>query len=220
MTIAADEALPERPRMRGRLHQVAFICSIPMGVTLVALGRTGLARVATGVYSVTVMMLYGVSAAYHRLQWSPRARQWMRRLDHSSIFVLIAGSYTPFSLLALRGAWRVSILAIVWGVALIGVALKMLRLERMDRLGMVLYLGLGWTAMVAMPQLLNHLSLAGAILLFAGGILYTAGAVVLMLGRPNPNPRVFGYHEVWHSMVIGGSACHYTTILLLTLAHR
>lgn len=206
--------------MRGRLHQIAFICSIPMGVTLVALGRTGLARVGTAVYAVSVSALFGVSASYHRIPWSPRARLWMRKLDHSTIFVLIAGSYTPFSLLALRGAWRISILSVVWGAALVGILLMMIRIERMDRFGMVLYLALGWTALIALPQLLSSLSTAGAVLLFAGGILYTVGAVILALRRPDPNPRVFGYHEIWHSMVIGGSLCHYVTILLLAIGAR
>jgi len=206
--------------MRGRLHQIAFICSIPMGVTLVALGRTGLARVATSVYAVSMSALFGVSASYHRLHWSPRARQRMRKLDHSTIFLLIAGSYTPFSLLALKGAWRISILSGVWGVALFGIVLMMLRIERMDRVGMVLYLALGWTALIALPQLLSSLSMAGTVLLFAGGILYTVGAVILALRRPDPNPKVFGYHEIWHSMVIGGSLCHYVTILMLALTAR
>lgn len=191
-----------------------------MGVTLVALARTGLARLATAVYSVSVMAMYGVSASYHRLPWSPRARQRMRRLDHSTIFILIAGTYTPFSLLALRGAWRVWILCTVWGVALLGVLLKMLRLERMHRAGRVLYLALGWTALVALPPVLPHLGAAGVALLFAGGILYTVGAILFALRRPDPDPRVFGYHEVWHSMVVGGSACHYAMILLLVLTAR
>jgi hemolysin III len=220
MTTGVADPAPPKPRLRGRLHQVAFICSIPMGVTLVALGRTGLARVATAVYAVSLMALYGVSASYHRLSWSPRARRWMQRLDHSTIFLLIAGSYTPLSLLALRGAWRVSILASVWGVALAGIVLKIVRLERMHRAGMVLYLALGWTAIVALPQVLKHLDGVRIGLLFAGGVLYTVGAIMFALRRPDPNPRAFGYHEVWHSMVIGGSVCHYAMIMLLATAAR
>lgn len=191
-----------------------------MGVFLVAVSRTGLARTATAVYVVSLNALYGISASYHRLSWSPRARLLMRRLDHSTIFVLIAGTYTPFSLLALRGAWRISILSIVWGVALVGIALKMIVLERMDLAGMILYLALGWTALVALPQLLPSLDAAGIALLFAGGMLYTVGAILFALGRPDPNPRVFGYHEVWHSMVIGGSVCHYVVVLLLATSAR
>jgi len=193
---------------------------IPAGITLVAMGRTALARIAAGIYALSVLVLYGVSASYHRLPWSPRARRWMRRLDHSSIFILIAGSYTPLSLLALHHAWRVSILASVWGVALAGITLKMVHLERMDRIGMVLYIALGWTALIALPEILRGLRPASAVLLFAGGILYTVGAVLFALRRPDPNPRVFGYHEVWHSMVIGGSLCHYVMVMLLAVAAR
>lgn len=216
MTIAG--ATPAVPRLRGRLHQIAFICSIPMGITLVALARTGLARAATGVYAVSVSALYGVSASYHRLAWSPRARQWMKRLDHSTIFVLIAGTYTPFSVLVLRGAWRVSILATVWSVALFGILLKMLRIDRMRRMGMVLYLALGWTAIVALPQIVRSLDPVKIALMLAGGLLYTVGAILFALHRPSLNPSVFGYHEMWHSLVIGGTVCHYAMILLLALA--
>lgn len=211
------QAETTRPLLRGRLHQVAFIVSIPLGVTLVALGRDGLARAAGAVYAVSLMALYGVSAAYHRLPWSPRARAWMRRLDHSTIFVLIAGSYTPVALLVLRGAWRVSILATVWGVAIVGIALKMTRLERMHRIGPVMYIALGWTAIVALPRILGSVGPASIALMFAGGVLYTAGAVVFSLRRPDPAPRVFGYHEVWHSMVIAASLCHYALMMLLAL---
>jgi len=209
-----------RPRLRGRLHQIAFIVWIPAGITLVALGRTALARVAAAIYSVCVLALYGVSASYHRLPWSPRARRWMRRLDHSTIFILIAGSYTPLGLLALHHAWRVSILSTVWGVALVGIVLKMVHLEKMDRIGMALYIALGWTALIALPEIVRSLGTAPIVLLFAGGILYTVGAIFFALHRPHLNPRVFGYHEMWHSMVIGGSVCHYAMILLLaTGAH-
>lgn len=217
-TNVITSAAPARPRMRGRLHQIAFICFIPMGVILVAVGRTTLARTATAVYAVSLMALYGVSASYHRLPWSPPARRMMRRLDHATIFVLIAGTYTPVSLLALSGAWRISILATVWGVALLGIVLKVVHLQHMDRLGLTLYIGLGWTAIVALPTLVAHLDAAGIALLFAGGVLYTTGAIIYALRRPDPNPRIFGYHEVYHSFVIGGTLCHYAMIMLLALA--
>jgi len=204
--------------MRGRLHQIAFICSIPAGVTLVALGKTGRARAAAGIYAVGVIALYGVSASYHRINWSPGARQWMRRLDHSTIFIFIAATYTPFSVLALHGAWRVSILAAVWGAAWVGVVLKMLRLRAASRAGTALYVALGWTAVVALPQLVRNLSAVDVALLFLGGALYTTGAIIYALKRPNPDPRVFGYHELYHSFVIVGSLCHYVMIMLLTVS--
>jgi hemolysin III len=207
----------QKPRLRGRLHQVAFICSIPAGATLIALGRTGVARAAAAIYSVSVSALFGVSASYHRLPWSARARRWMRRLDHSTIFVLIAGSYTPFSVLALRGTWRVAVLATVWGVALAGIALKMISIDRMDKIGMFLYIALGWTAVVALPELVSRLGAGSVVLLFLGGVFYTVGAVMFAMRRPDPNPAVFGYHEVWHSMTIAGCLCHYAVVLSLAL---
>lgn len=209
---------PHRPRLRGRLHQVAFIVWIPAGVTLVAVGRTAAARAASAVYAVTVMALYGVSASYHRLPWVPRARQWMRRLDHSTIFVFIAGTYTPLSVLALKGAWRASILATVWGCAAVGVALKMSRLRLASRAGIAMYVALGWTAIIAMPQLIRNLGLTAIALLLFGGVLYTAGAIIYATRRPDPMPAVFGFHEVYHALVIGGSVCHYVAILRLAMS--
>jgi hemolysin III len=187
-------------------------------VTLVALGRTGRARAAAGIYAVGVMALYGVSASYHRLDWSERARQWMRRIDHSTIFLFIAATYTPLSVLALHGAWRVSILAAVWGVAAIGVTLKMTRLKAASRAGTAMYVALGWTAIVAMPQLVRDLSASAIALLFIGGALYTTGAIIYALRRPDPDPRVFGYHELYHSFVIVGSLCHYAMIMSLAVS--
>lgn len=206
--------------MRGRLHQVAFICSIPAGVLLVALGRTGAARASTAIYAVSMMTLYGVSASYHRITWSPKARMRMRRLDHASIFVLIAGSYTPFTVLGLQGAWRVSILAVVWGVAAIGIALKVFHFQAMNRAGSILYIALGWTAVVTIPQLVRSMSAAGVALLALGGLLYTSGAIMFAMRKPSLRPSVFGYHEFWHSFVIAGSACHYVVVLLLVLDAR
>ena len=208
---------PLRTRLRGRLHQVAFITSIPLGVTLVAFGRTGVARASGAIYALSLITLYGVSAAYHRLPWTPGGRRLMRRLDHSSIFFLIAGSYTPLSMLVLDGAWRVAIFATVWGVALLGVALKLFHMERTERIGTFLYIALGWTAIAALPELLGSLGAAETALLFAGGVLFTVGAVMFTIGRPEPAPGTFGYHEVWHAAVILGSLCHYTLILLLLL---
>lgn len=209
---------PVKPRMRGRLHQVAFFFWVPAGVSLVALGRTAASRAASAVYVVCIIALYGVSAAYHRLPWSPRWRPWMRRIDHSTIFIFIAGTYTPLAVLALDGAWRVSILGAVWGAAAVGVVLKMLRLRLASRAGTAMYVALGWTAIVALPQLVRNLSVVAVALLFVGGALYTAGAVVYALRRPDPNPRVFGYHEIYHSLVIGGSLCHFAVIVRLVLS--
>jgi len=209
--------VPEFPRLRGRLHQVAFFVAVPAGIALVAAAPSALSRLAAAIYAVSLAGLYGTSALYHRLPWSPRARRWMRRLDHSMIFVLIAGTYTPFSLLVLTGAWRVALLSVVWAGAAVGIALKMVRIDGLKAVAATLYIGLGWMVVVASPQILRGLSPVGTVLLVAGGLLYTLGAIVFASRRPDPSPAVFGYHEVWHSMVIGGSLCHFLAVLMVVL---
>ncbi len=202
----------ERPRLRGRLHQVAFFASIPAGIAVTLAAESSTARTGAVVYALSLTALFATSAGYHRLARSVRSRMWMRRLDHAMIFVLIAGSYTPVCLVALDGAWRSVSLSVVWAGALVGVALKLFRLEAM-RLGNSLYLVLGWAVLVLVPQLLGRPLVLG--LLAAGGVLYTLGAVVLTRRSPDPVPAVFGYHEVWHCLVVAASACHYLMILVL-----
>jgi hemolysin III len=200
------------------LHQIAFFFAIPQGIALVAMAAGWLARVAAVVYSLSLAGLYGVSALYHRLKWSPRARERMKRLDHSMIFVLIAGTYTPVSLLVLRGPWAVALLAVVWAGAVTGVLLKQFGLERTKKLTATMYIVLGWTAVVAAPWLFTRMSAAVLSLIVAGGVLYTLGAIVFMRRRPDPSPAVFGYHEVWHVAVVSAGLCHYAAILLLVLS--
>ena len=189
-----------------------FFLSIPAGAALVGVATTPSARVGALVYALSLTGLFGTSAAYHRLARSVKARGLLRRLDHAMIFVLIAGSYTPMCLVALEGAWRVSALTLVWAGALAGVALKLFRLEAM-RLGNALYLVLGWAVLAILPQLAQRVAPLTLVLLAAGGLLYTGGAVVLTRRRPDPLPHVFGYHEVWHSLVVAAAACHYVMIL-------
>lgn len=207
-----------KPRFRGRLHQVAFFASIPQGLALVAVPAGAVARVAAAIYALSLSGLYGVSAAYHRLQWSPKALARMRRLDHSMIFVLIAGTYTPVSLLVLHGAWAWLSLAVVWAGAATGVCLKVFGFERTRKAAGALYIVLGWIAVLAAPWIVPRLGAAPISLIAVGGVLYTAGAVVLLRKRPDPNPYVFGYHEVWHTLVVAASLCHYTAILLALAA--
>ncbi len=204
-----------KPRFRGRLHRFAFFVSIPAGITLVLLARGTEARVSAMIFAASLSGLYGVSGAYHCGNWSARAERVMRHLDHSMIFVLIAGSYTPITLLALRPAWGISLLALAWAGAAVGVMITALRLEQWRRVGFVMYLGLGWLVAIAVPQLIRSLSTPEFLLLGAGGLLYTLGAVVLATNHPDPNPLIFGYHEVWHSFVVGAGACHYALVLLL-----
>jgi len=144
----------------------------------------------------------------------------MKRLDHSMIFVLIAGTYTPFSLLVLHGAWSVAILATVWAGAAVGVGLKLLRIDGLHVATGALYVVLGWLAILTAPQAVRGMSPTALGLLIAGGLLYTGGAVVLARRRPDPSPRVFGYHEIWHSFVVAAGACQYAAILLVTLGAR
>ncbi len=207
-----------RPRFRGRLHQVAFVVSIPAGVALVALAGGSRARAAAAVFAACLTGLYGISAAYHRGRWSERARLVMKHLDHSMIFVFIAASYTPIALLALRPTGGSGLLAVAWAGAALGVLVTVLRLERWHGVGFTLYLVLGWLAVVALPQLVRALSGAELGLLLTGGLFYTVGAVILASRRPDPRPAVFGYHEVWHTLVVAASSCHFVLVLQLVRA--
>jgi hemolysin III len=207
--------VPPKPRLRGRLHQVAFFLSIPQGIAIIAVAADWVGRVGATVYALSLSGLYGSSALYHRRKWSPRGLMRMKRLDHSMIYVLIAGSYTPFALLVLHGPWSIAILALAWAGAVAGITIKILSFDRLRVLGGAMYIILGWIVIIALPQLVQGLSPLGLGLFFAGGVLYTSGAAVLWRKRPNPSPTWFGYHEVWHSMVIAASLCHYAAIMLL-----
>ncbi len=209
---------PPKPRFRGRIHQIAFVVSIPAGVALVVAGHDAAASVAAAVFAVSLSAVYGTSAAYHLRAWSPRAERIMKHVDHSMIFVLIAGTYTPVTLLVLRPAWGITLLSIAWAGALVGIVLTVTNLDALRGAGLVLYLTLGWLAIVAGPQFVTGLSLAALALLLTGGILYTAGAVMLATNWPRLRPATFGYHEVWHAMVVAAGTCHYALILLLVRA--
>jgi hemolysin III len=158
--------------------------------------------------------MFGVSALYHRITWKPRARRWMRRLDHAAIYLLIAGTYTPFALIAMDRAWRWTILPLVWGGALVAIALKLAWTEAPKSLSVAIGLGLGWVGIVALPELWSHTGPSGVVLLGIGGVLYTAGALVYARQRPDPVPMVFGYHEVFHAFVVAAAACQYAAVAL------
>jgi hemolysin III len=202
-----------KPRLRGVSHQWAFVCSLVTGTVLVALAPTEEATVAAAIYAVTVAALFGTSALYHRITWASQgARRWMRRLDHSMIFLLIAGTYTPFAVLVLDGTLATVILVLVWAGALGGIVLKLVWIDAPKPLVALLYVLLGWVAVAAFPELLDGLGVVGTALVAAGGLLYTAGAVVYALGRPDPVPAVFGYHEIFHALVIAAAALQYAVI--------
>jgi hemolysin III len=214
---AAVPELRVKPRLRGVFHQYAFFVSLGSGTLLVLLAATTRASVAAAVYAVSVTALFGVSALYHRVTWTPPARRRMRRLDHAMIFLLIAGTYTPVGLLVLHGTLGTVVLAVVWGGALAGIALELAWTGAPRWLGGTVYLALGWVAIVAMPQLFVRLGVTGGLLIVAGGLVYSAGAAVYALRRPDPVPAVLGYHEVFHLLVIAGVAAHFLAISLFAL---
>lgn len=193
------------PRLRGVLHQVAAFVWLAAGVGLFAVASGAEARVAALVYTLGLTTMFGVSALYHRVAWSPRAKQWWRRADHSAIYLAIAGTYTPIALRVLSPAAAAAVLTIVWGGAVVGVTLNLSWRILPGWLQYTLYIGLGWTVVLFMPQLAAQLGLGWIALLLLGGLLYTTGAVLLALGRPNPSPRWFGHHEVWHGFTVAAA---------------
>jgi len=213
--VVATDA-PARPRWRGVFHLVAFFVAIPAAALLVHAARGGQARTAAAVYGVALCALFGVSGAYHRLPWSVAARRRMRRADHATIFVMIAATYTPLCLVVLHGTLSIALLACAWTGALAGAAMVATGLPERPGRGFVefgLYLALGWMALTALPQIASRTSTADLLLLMAGGLMFTVGATILGRRRPDPAPLVFGYHEVWHTLVIAASICHYLMIL-------
>jgi hemolysin III len=172
----------------------------------------GRPRLAAAVFAASVVTCFGASALYHRVTWSPRVRLWMRRVDHAGVYLLIAGTYTPVSLLALTGAWRSVVLTIVWVGAAAAIVLKFAWVNSPKWLAAAIGIALGWVAVVVLPQLAEHLPLAGLILLIVGGLAYTAGAIIYARRRPDPLPAVFGYHELFHALTIVGVACQYVAI--------
>jgi hemolysin III len=206
-----------RPRLRGVSHKYAFLASIAFGLLLVAFAAGPRERIAAGVFATALATMFGVSALYHSVTWRPKTRRWMRRLDHAAIYLLIAGTYTPFGLLALAGAWRWTVLPIVWGGALVAIVLKLAWIDAPKWLAAAVGIALGWVGIVALPQLWAHSGPAGVGLLLLGGVLYTAGAIVYAARRPDPAPAVFGYHELFHAFVIAAAACQYAAVALFVL---
>jgi hemolysin III len=201
-----------KPMFRGLLHQAGLFAALAVAPQIVIGADGSTARIAAGVFAASVALCFGVSALYHRVTWQPNARRWMRRADHAGVYLLIAGTYTPVALLALSGAWRAAILATVWSGALVAIVLKFAWVDAPKWLAVVIGLALGWVAVVALPELVHKLDLPALVLLVAGGLAYTAGAIVYARRKPDPLPTVFGYHEIFHALTIVAVACQYVAI--------
>lgn len=211
------QAVPLKPRLRGVFHQYAFFVSVPCGVALILAASGGRARLAAAVYAFAVSALLGTSALYHRITWRPTARCWMRRLDHSMIFVLIAGTYTPVALLALKGSLADVVLIVLWAGAVGGVLFKLLWIDAPKWLLAAVYVVLGFVSAAVLGQLPAAIGWLGVTGIAAGGVLYTVGAVIYASGKPNPSPATFGYHEIFHVLVIAAAALHYAVIAFAVL---
>jgi hemolysin III len=194
------------------LHQIAFGIALVVAPLLILSADSGTPRAAAAVFAASVVACFGASALYHRVTWTPRVRLWMRRIDHAGVYLLIAGSYTPVSLLVLSGAWRTVVLTIVWAGAAAAIVLKFVWVDAPKWLAAAIGIALGWVAVIVLPQLASRLDPAALVLLIVGGLAYTAGAVIYARRRPDPMPAVFGYHELFHALTIVGVACQYVAI--------
>jgi len=208
-------SLRERPRLRGVIHHYAFYGSLLAGIALLLRATSREALVPAAIYGGSLSALLGVSALYHRVTWSPGARRWMGRLDHSMINVLIAGTYTPFGVLALSGTFARTLLTVMWGGALVSILLHVLWIDAPKWLSAALYVMLGWVGVTAMPTLVETSGWMPTALLLVGGLLYSLGALVYALRRPDPVPAVFGYHEIFHALVVVAAMAHWAAVAMI-----
>jgi hemolysin III len=207
-----------RPLLRGVFHQWAFVASIAAGVVLVVLADGALATVSSWVYAAALAAMFGASALYHRYPWKSAARRlWARRLDHSMIFVFIAGTYTPFALLCFEGAVGWPILAVVWTGAMLGLALELVWIDSPRWLSAFAYLAVGWVGVLAVPQMFSGIGIAGTVLVIVGGGLYSLGALIYALRWPNPFPRVIGFHEIFHLLVVAAAVTQFVAVSLVVM---
>ncbi len=216
MVIDTPSALV-KPRLRGVLHQWAFVVSLALGLVLVLAASGGRETIAAAIYAGSVAALLGTSALYHRVNWTrASARRWMRRLDHAMIFVFIGATATPVALVVLEGTERTVLLAVMWGGALAGVLMELLWTDAPKAVNAAVYVGVGLCGLLAFPSLAGY-AVSALVLLIVGGVLYTAGAVIYATGRPNPVPLVFGYHEVFHALVVVAAALHFVAVGIVVL---
>jgi hemolysin III len=205
-----------KPRLRGVFHELGFYAALGLGIAIVVTAEPGRARIAAAVFACCVAICFGASALYHRPTWRPSVRSWLARLDHAGVYLLIAGTYTPFGLLVMSTGWAVPVLTIVWSGALLAIVLKLFWVRMPKWQAAAIGVGLGWVSVVAFSQLLK-LGVGGVLLVLVGGLLYTAGAVVYACQRPNPVPSVFGYHELFHVLTLAAAGCQYAAIAFFVL---
>jgi hemolysin III len=212
----SDALRPLKPKLRGWLHAGTFPLATAAGIVLICLAPTGQARWAAAVYTLAAMLLFGISALYHRFHWSPSGEAVLRRLDHSNIFLLIAGTYTPFGILLLDGTDRIVLLSLVWGGAVLGVLFRIFWVRAPRWLYTPIYLALGWVAIFWMGDFYRLGGAAIVTLIAVGGGLYSLGAVVYGLKRPDPSPSWFGFHEIFHTCTVAAFVVHYIAVSLAT----
>jgi hemolysin III len=206
-----------RPRFRGFSHQLAFFAAVPAAVAVALTTDGGVARVTGTAFALSVAAMFGVSSIFHRGSWSPQVARPLGRLDHAMIYGLIAATYAPIGLLVVHRGWRLPILATVWGGACLAAGIKLIWARAPRWVPAAISIVLGWAAVIVLPQIVAGIGLTGTALLLAGGIAYSAGAVVYVRQRPNPAPATFGYHELFHALVIAAVACQYSTIVFYVL---
>ena len=209
---SAEMVAKVKPKLRGYVHQYSFFVALALGAALVAFANGSKAKVAALIYAVSLAGLLGTSALYHRVTWSEAARKRMRRLDHSMIFVMIAGTITPIALFAVKGTFGVVLLSIGWGMAIAGITMKMVWITAPKWVSAVTYVVVGWVGVIAIGSLAGTVGLLAVAGLVLGGILFAIGAAIYAMERPNPFPNVFGYHEVFHVLVVVAAALHFAVI--------
>ena len=215
---AAEAIAKVKPKLRGVFHEWAFPVAVLAGVVLVVAAPDGKARVAAGIYAFSLAALLGTSALYHRVNCKrASSRRWVRRLDHSMIFLLIAGTLTPFALLVLHGAFADAILIAVWAGAAVGIVVELIWVEAPKWVATLVYVGVGWIGAIAFPAIAVDAGIGAAVLIAVGGLLYTTGAVIYARERPDPNPAVFGYHEIFHVLVLAAATAHFAAIAIYAL---
>jgi hemolysin III len=213
--VAHAELPSAKPRLRGVSHELGVYAAIPVGVLLGLVAANTLAKVSAAIFAAAVVSMFGASALYHRFTWSPGTRLWLRRLDHAGIFGLIAGTYTPFGLLVLRGSWQIVVLSIAWGGAALAILTKLAWVAAPKWLSALAGIALGWVGVVVFPQILDRAGVTAAALVLAGGVCYTIGGVVYARRKPDLRPHVFGYHELFHALVVAAVALQYGAVALV-----